>query len=96
MVDSTTIAVGEFVEAGGDASVERGVYRVVGTPDDALVLLRVTDVDGRRAVTGEVVRVDSQAAGALDAASKPRPTVASVLKNQLEGPYWILRSLLPF
>ncbi|WP_323677163.1 hypothetical protein [Halorubellus sp. PRR65] len=96
MVDSNAVQVGEFVESPADGPAPRGVYRVVGTPDDALVCLRVTDADGRREVTGEVVRVDAADANALDPASAPRTTVVGAFKNQLEGPYWMVRSLLPF
>lgn len=40
-----------------DATYEAGVYRVVGTDDDAVTLLRVGDADGRRVTTGQVRRV---------------------------------------
>lgn len=96
MVDPDAVAVGEFLEAPAEASVRQGVYRVVGTPDGALVCLRVTDDRGNRANTGDLVRVDAADADALQPTSEPRTTVASLLKNQLEGPYWIVRSLLPF
>lgn len=95
MVDPNDVAVGDFLEADANAPVTAGVYRVVGTPENALVCLRVTE-NGRRASTGEVVRVDASDASALDSASEPRTTVTGFLKNQLEGPYWMVRSLLPF
>lgn len=96
MVDPNAVAVGDFLEADANASVPEGVYRVVGTSADALVCLRVTDPDGRREATGDLVRVAVADASALDAAGEPRATVAGFLKNQLEGPYWLVRSLLPF
>lgn len=38
-----------------DADYPDGVYRVVGTGDGPVTLLRVTDAAGRRAHTGELV-----------------------------------------
>ncbi|NHN40863.1 hypothetical protein G9C85_04340 [Halorubellus sp. JP-L1] len=96
MVDPNGVAVGDFVEAPADATVQAGVYRVVGTPGDALVCLRVTDENGRRTHTGDLVRVGADAASDLVPASAPRRTVVGFLKNQIEGPYWMVRSLLPF
>lgn len=40
---------------------EPGVYRVVGTREDAVTLLYVADGDGRRVNTGRVVRVTREA-----------------------------------
>jgi hypothetical protein len=90
------VVVGDFLQASSEADVTRGIYRVVGVPDDGdeLVLLRVTDEHGRRANTGELVRVDADAAASLDAASEPSASVAGVLRNVVQGPYWLLRSLL--
>jgi len=97
MVDPDTVAVGDCVEpASAGVPVDAGVYRVVGTPEGALVCLRLTDANGRRANTGDLVRVDAADADALQPTSEPRTTALGLLKNQLEGPYWIVRSLLPF
>jgi|AntRauTorcE11898_2_1112593.scaffolds.fasta_scaffold18784_2 hypothetical protein len=98
MIEPRSVDVGDFLEADANAPVETGVYRVVGTPADAdaLVCLRVTDADGKRSNTGDLVRVDADAASALEPASEPRTTAAGFVKNQLEGPYWLIRSLLPF
>jgi len=96
MVDPNTIAVGDFVEAGADAPVRRGTYRVVGAPAEALVCLRVTDEGGRREHTGDVVRVDAAEASALERTSEPRSGLVGVLKNVVQGPYWLVWSLLPF
>ncbi|QIB72785.1 hypothetical protein G3I44_01970 [Halogeometricum borinquense] len=35
-----------------DAAVSDGVYRVVGTDDETVTLLRVADADGRRSNVG--------------------------------------------
>lgn len=96
MVDPDVVEVGEFLEAPPEATVPRGVYRVVGLPGGALVCLRVTDEGGNRANTGEVVRVDAADVAALRRTSEPRTGAAALLRNQLEGPYWLVRSLLPF
>jgi len=54
-----------------DAPVDPGVYRVVGTAEDTVTLLRVGDTAGRRVATGEVVSVDRDAFGALEPADNP-------------------------
>jgi hypothetical protein len=95
MVDPSTVAVGDVVEATADASIPQGVYRVVGTPDGALVCLRLTDDAGRRANTGELVRVGAGDATALEPATEPRSGAVAAARNLLQGPYWLLRSLLP-
>jgi hypothetical protein len=38
-------------------TVADAVYRVVGTPDDSVTLLRVGDTEGNRDVTGEILSV---------------------------------------
>ena len=43
-----------------DGGHDPGVYRVVGTGEE-VALLRVTDADGRRAHTGEVIHVPADA-----------------------------------
>jgi hypothetical protein len=96
MVDPNAVVVGDFVEAGADAAIQEGVYRVVGTPDGTLVCLRLTDDAGARANTGDLVRVDAADATTLDAASEPRSGALGALANALQGPYWMVRSLLPF
>lgn len=95
MVDPTAVEVGDFVEAGADSDVREGVYRVVGTPPDALVCLRVTDDAGNRASTGDLVRVGVDDATGLDPATEPRSGAVGALVDLLQGPYWLLRSLLP-
>lgn len=75
------------------AGHSQGVYRVVGT-SDGMALLRVTDGDGRRAHTGQVIQVDAEKletdferTGNPDAGFSP---VNAVL-NQFQGLYWQFR-----
>ena len=96
MVHPSTVVVGDFLEAPADASIPKGVYRVVGTPPDALVCLRLTDDAGNRANTGDVVRVSADDATALEPAEEPQSGVVGAIIDLLQGPYWLLRSLLPF
>lgn len=98
MVDANAVSVGDFLEADADADapIPPAVYRVVGTPEGALVCLRVTDADGRRANTGELVRVDADDAHGLEPAAEPRQSAVSALADVVLAPYWLLRSVLPF
>jgi hypothetical protein len=96
MVDPNTVAVGDLLEAGADPAVQKGVYRVVGAPDDALVCLRLTDTAGNRANTGDLVRVDAATASELEPATEPPSGALGALASALQGPYWLGRSLLPF
>ena len=96
MVDPNAVEVGDFVEAGAESGIQEGVYRVVGTPPDALVCLRLTDDAGTRANTGDLVRVDADDTSELDPASEPQSGALNALANALQGPYWLVRSLLPF
>jgi hypothetical protein len=96
MVDPDAVAVGDFLEADADGSIEPGVYRVVGNPNGTLVCLRVTDDRGKRVATGELARFSAADASALEPVSEPRKTIPGMLKNQIEGPYWMVRSVLPF
>jgi hypothetical protein len=96
MITQASVAVGDFVRANAAASVPRGVYRVVGRPENALVCLRVTDDAGQRASTGELVRVHPEDYEHLEPATEPMTSASTIVKGLLEGPYWILRSLLPF
>jgi hypothetical protein len=94
MITQASVAVGDFVEADADASIRQGVYRVVGRPADGLVCLRVTDDAGDRASTGDLVRVDSENLHELEHATEPQTSAVTVLKGLLEGPYWLVRSIL--
>lgn len=78
-----------------DADAAPGVYRVVGTPGDAVTLLRVADADGRRAHTGEVLSIDHSELDGFEPAENPdrnRPLTAAVA-SRIESFYWELRVL---
>jgi hypothetical protein len=66
---SERIEVYDHVRAGEDAPVEAGIYRVVGT-GESVVLVRLTDADGRRRNTGSVVAVSRET---LRSAFEPAP-----------------------
>jgi len=77
---------------GGDYPA--GIYRVVGTSDDAVTLLRVGDADGRRVNTGEIVTVLEEELEAFEPASNPdgnRPLGATVASS-LGMIHWRLRA----
>jgi len=57
--------------ASDDAGLDPGVYRVVGTGEDDLTLLRVGDADGRRVNTGELATVDRVDLGEFEPADNP-------------------------
>ncbi len=69
-----------------DGDYPDGIYRVVGTGDDAVTLLRVGDADDRRVNTGEIVTVDAADLEAFEPAENPDgnrplgPTVVSSLE----------------
>lgn len=73
-----------------DAVYPDGVYRVVGTSDEAATLLRVADADGRRTNTGEIIAVGSDELDGFDPAENPdgnRP-LGSAVASTLETLYW--------
>lgn len=64
-----------------DAEHTPGVYRVVGTDEDTVTLLRVADAEGQRANTGAVVTVEREALSGFEPADNPdgnRPLGARV------------------
>ena len=79
-----------------DAEYADGVYRVVGTDDGRVTLLRVADADGRRAHTGEVVRVDREALRGFEPAAEPaeRRSLRTVGASALETAYWSGRAFV--
>lgn len=86
------IAVGEHYRATAPTR-EDGVYRVVGA-GDPIALLRVTDADGRRRHTGELLRVSPSAvANEFEADDDPDAGFSPVrsVQNQLTGLYWSVR-----
>lgn len=87
------LAVYDHVRPADDAPVEAGVYRVVGTSDEGVALLRVTDADGRRRHTGEVVTVERDARAGFEAAENPdeNRSLAAAVRSQVQGLWWTLR-----
>lgn len=80
-----------------EAGTDHPTYRVVGT-GGRVTLLRVTTPDGRRAHTGDVRHVDSDAFAAdFEPASNPDAgfTPAASLRNLLQGLYWNVRKVAP-
>jgi hypothetical protein len=77
-----------------DADYPDGVYRVVGTGDGTVTLLRVTDADGRRAHTGELVSVDADALDGFTAADPPPAdrSLGSAVASSLATGYWSVRA----
>lgn len=77
-----------------DGDYPDGIYRVVGTSEDALTLLRVGDANGRRVNTGEIVTVRDDDLETFEPAENPdgnRPFDA-VAASSLEMLYWQLRA----
>ncbi|SDY20467.1 hypothetical protein [Halobellus clavatus] len=71
-----------------------GVYRVVGVDDDRVTLLRVTDEQGRRAHTGEVLTVSHEELSGFEPAGNPRGgrTLRAVVMSAPETAYWSFRA----
>lgn len=81
-----------------DAAVAPGVYRVVGT-DEPVALLRITDGEGKRRATGEVVRVSRDDLSAVfERTQNPDAGIDPVrsLRNLASGVVWSVRRFLPF
>ncbi|MHB9287858.1 hypothetical protein ACKVMT_12565 [Halobacteriales archaeon Cl-PHB] len=76
-----------------EATVESGVYRVVGA-GDAVALLRVADADGRRVHSGVLAQLDPETVSE-NFGSAPNPdagvSLARSAKNALQGIYWWVR-----
>ena len=72
------------------------VYRVVGTHADSVTLLRVADGDGRRAHTGEVVTVPTDALDAFESAENPdgNRSLGGKLRSLGQAVYFSFRSVL--
>ena len=76
-----------------NVDVSDGVYRVVGSDEEAVTLLRVADADERRTHTGEVVTVPIDEFTGFTPAENPdgnRP-VGDILTSNLEMGYWSIR-----
>ncbi|WP_254547154.1 hypothetical protein [Halomarina pelagica] len=79
-----------------DADYREGTYRVVGTTNEAVTLLRVGNAEGQRANTGEVITVSVDEFDRFEPAENPdgnRPLGATVA-SALEMSYWSLRVLI--
>lgn len=92
----TSLAVFDHVRLSGDADAvdaTPAVYRVVGTDDESLTLLRVTDAEGRRANTGDLLHVEREHLSAFESAENPddNRSFAAALAGQVDGLTWQLR-----
>ncbi|MFA1611200.1 hypothetical protein [Halobellus rubicundus] len=85
--------VSEHVRVDGDEHPP-GVYRVVGVDDETVTLLRVSDADGARAHTGELLTVDTGDFADFEPATEPPSdaSVASRLASLAETAYWSVRA----
>jgi hypothetical protein len=92
--NTPSTAVGDHLRP-VDEGYPVGVYRVVGT-GDPVALLRVTDEDGRRQATGELVSVPREALSEFEPATDPdagfRPL--AWVRGLLSGMYWEVRMVL--
>ena len=76
-----------------DTGYPDGTYRVVGTGDEGVTLLRVGDADGQRVNTGEIVTVSYDEFERFNAAENPdgnRPLGAAV-RSRGEMIYWSIQ-----
>lgn len=90
---SVDVSVYDHVRATGETDYSPGIYRVVGV-EDGVTLLRLTDEDGRRRATGEVVTVDGDAFDTGFAeAPNPDAGIAALrrVRNLLDGLWWELK-----
>jgi len=77
-----------------DPGVDPGVYRVVGTGESTVTLLRVGDADGYRVTTGQVVTVERDALDGFEAADNPdgNSPIGAMAVGALESLGWQLRT----
>ncbi|MFD1587613.1 hypothetical protein ACFR9U_11505 [Halorientalis brevis] len=87
----------QHVQPTAEADVQDGVYRVVGTPDGEVTLLRVTNAAGHRRHTGTVVQVSSSTfKTAFEPASNPDSgfslsAIVDRVVTGVKGVYWFVR-----
>lgn len=77
-------------------AVPDGIYRVVGTDEETITLLRVADVDRTRRSTGTIVQVGRPDLDGFEPAANPdgnRPPAAR-LRSALAMPRWAGRAYL--
>lgn len=79
-----------------DHGATPGVYRVVGTDERAVTLLRVADADGRRRNTGELVALDRDDLEDLEPAENPdgNRSVGRALAGLVDGLAWQFRAFV--
>mgnify|MGYP000241766883 CR=1 FL=1 len=79
-----------------NVDVSDGIYRVVGSDEETVTLLRVADANERRIHTGEVVTVSFDEFTGFIPAENPdgnRP-LGATLTSHLEMGYWSIRVFL--
>jgi len=78
-----------------EADYHDGIYRVVGTGSEAVVLLRVGDAEERRVHSGELVTVDTTELDGFERAEDPsgNRSVGRALFSALETAAFSLRSV---
>jgi hypothetical protein len=71
-----------------------GIYRVVGTGDERVTLLRVADADGTRVHTGELLTVSETEFRAFETAENPdsNRSLGARLASVPETLYWQFRT----
>ncbi|MFB6159676.1 MAG: hypothetical protein ABEJ61_00690 [Haloferacaceae archaeon] len=79
-----------------DADVADGVYRVVGTREAGVTLLRVADADGQRVHAGELVAVDEADLDGFAPAGNPNGNRSSAraLASTVEVGAWSVRAFV--
>ncbi|MBX0303869.1 hypothetical protein [Haloarcula salinisoli] len=77
-----------------DPDDDDAVYRVVGTRPESVTLLRVSDGDGRRANTGEVVTVSHETLSTFETVENPDGNrgLLGTVGSVVSGAYWSLRA----
>ena len=76
-----------------DTDSSDGIYRVVGTSEDGVTLLRVGNANGQRINTGEIITVRGDDLDRFDPAENPdgnRP-LGDAVKSMTGMVYWSLR-----
>ncbi|ADB61279.1 hypothetical protein Htur_2401 [Haloterrigena turkmenica DSM 5511] len=79
-----------------DTDHSTGIYRVVGTSDETVTALRVSDADGRRRHTGELVTVSRDELATAEPAENPdgNRSLSVAVVSQLKMSYWMLRAFV--
>ena len=76
-----------------DSGYEEGIYRVVGTDDETVRLLRVGDADGRRVNTGKLITVSRNELDGFEKAENPdeNRSLSEKFLSVPETAYWSIR-----